>query len=467
MRRAVVTTVALPNGIGPSGAPRVSLFLAPQLESDEGDRLALFPAFLDWPAVLNRAGVGYVVEVAGHGAVAASVVSAAPSSELWRALFRSGHRVDSRPEAGTGDSAFVTYPYADLGADLERRYGELGAAHVTRLPPRTALADTLGDLMDVARRGTAGRSTRDEHVRGLLRRAQERLALRLALRRDRPAEADGEPIVVGDEEPPGPRRDLAEFEAFHHPLDDPRDRQPAEPEAVADLVDFHGALAALADHPWLLRRLGLVVDLELGAAPTLSDAADPGRLRALPVGLGDVPGLRVESQWLAYVAGPSAFRTADRPGREPGEKLVDGLLAIGDGGWDLVQVDVDGGVLKAVGAAAAAAARAEAPLRADDTGGLRGFLEVALLAVGFETVGHGSTLVRSGQRVEPHERGQSWPATLRWVSRRTRSSRLRSSVFGRRERGPVFSRAIVPTAIGVRLARPRPLGPVVRLPGQP
>ena len=107
MRRAVVTTVALPNGIGPSGAPRVSLFLAPQLESDEGDRLALFPAFLDWPAVLNRAGVGYVVEVAGHGAVAASVVSAAPSSELWRALFRSGHRVDSRPEAGTGDSAFV------------------------------------------------------------------------------------------------------------------------------------------------------------------------------------------------------------------------------------------------------------------------------------------------------------------------------------------------------------------------
>jgi hypothetical protein len=367
MRRAVFTAVAIPNGIGQSGARRLSLFLAPHLESDEGDRLDLFPALADWPAAIGRPEVGFLLEVAGHGAVETRVVSAPPSSQLWRALFRPGQQVSSRTDHGIGDRPLITYPYADLSADLERRYQELGGASVTRLPSRAAMTATLGDLMDVARRGVGGRATADEQVRGLLRRAAERVAGRRGSGGD-----DQPPVVVGDDEPPGPRRDLAQFEAFHHVLDHPAADRPAGPEAAARQIDLHAAVAALGDHPWLLRRLGLVVDLELLGALFPSSATDPGRLRALPLWHGHEPeGIEVRTPWLAYVSGPTMFRTADRPGRGPGGDLVDGLLAIGDGGWDVVQVDVDGGVLKAIGAAASAAARAErddVAQHANDTG---------------------------------------------------------------------------------------------------
>ena len=367
MRRAVFTVVAIPNGIGRSGGPRLSLFLAPHLESDEGERLGLFPALADWPAAIGRPEVGFVLDVAGHGAVETRVVSPPPSSQLWRALFHPGLQVSSRAEHGIGDRPFITYPYADLGADLERRYGELGASSVTRLPSRAAITGTLGDLMDVARRGVGGRATADEQVRELLRRAMDRVAGRNGSDGD-----DQPPVVVGDDEPPGPRRDLAQFVAFHHVLDHPPTERPAGPDAAARQIEFHAAVATLGDQPWLLRRLGLVVDLELLGTPFPSSAVDPGRLRVLPLWHGHEPeGIEVRTPWLAYVFGPSMFCTADRPGRGPGGNLIDGLVAIGDGGWDLVQVDVDGGVLKAIGTAASSAARAErddVPQHANDTG---------------------------------------------------------------------------------------------------
>jgi hypothetical protein len=366
MRTAVVTTVALPNGIGPSGARRVSVFLTPRLRSDEGEELELFPALLDWPAAIGHPGVGFVVEVAGHGAITTRVVSARPSSPRWRSLFRPTHHVAPEPGMGTDERVLITYPYAALADDLERRYAEAGAASVTRLPSRPEMLRALDDVMSVARRGQEGGRTADDHVRALLDRAE----LRVAQRRAGGSGGDDSPIVLGDEEPEGLPRHLMQFEAFHHVFD-PVEQAETSATRGAPRVDFHSAIAALGDHPWLLRELGLVIELELLAAPFASTAADPGRLRAFPLWNGHEPtGVEVRSRWVGYVAGPSSFRTADRPGRASSEDLVGGLLAIGEGGWDLVQVDVDGGVLKLLGAAASAADRAdEAAARGHEVAG--------------------------------------------------------------------------------------------------
>jgi hypothetical protein len=354
MPTAIVTALALPHGIGPSGARRVSVFLTPRLESDGGEQLELFPAMLDWPAAIGHPDVGFVVEVDGHGAITTRIVSARPSSQRWRSLFRPGHQVARAPGIGTDERVLVTYPYAGLAGDLERRYGEIGAASVTRPPSRPQVLFALDDLMHVARRGLRGAQTSGEHLSELLERAEERVARRREQRRADPTFDGGSPVVLGDEEPAGLSRDLVQFEAFHHEL--LAARVPREKPHV----DFHKAVAALGDHPWLLRELGLVVDLELLGIPFASPAADPRRLRVVPSWNGHEPeGVEVVSRWVGYTAGPTSFRTADRPGRGPEESLVDGLVSIGEGGWDLVQVDVDGGFLKLLGAAATAADRAD------------------------------------------------------------------------------------------------------------
>lgn len=362
MATAAVTALALPHGISASGARRVSVVLTPRLEGgDEGERLEHFPAMLDWPAAIGHPDVDFLVEVEGHGAISTRVVSARPSSQRWTSLFRPGHPVSPDPGMGTDERVLITYPYADLAGDLERRYGEVGAASVTRPPSRSDVLVLLGDLMQVARRGVRGAQTTEERLGELLELAQAEVARRRERRLADPA-SDGEPpVVLGDGEPAGLSRDLVQFEAFHHVFSRHADQLAAGAPRERPRVHFHQAVAALGDHPWLLRELGLVLDLELVGAPFVSSAADPGRLRVVPLWNGHEPeGIEVVSRWVGYVASPTSFHTADRVDRAPEERLVEGLVAIGEGGWDLVQVDVDGGLLKLVGTAATASDRADA-----------------------------------------------------------------------------------------------------------
>jgi hypothetical protein len=361
MPTAVVTALALPQGIAASGARRVSIVLTPRLEGDDGERLEHFPAMLDWPAAIGHPEVGFLVEVEGHGAISTRVVSARPSSPRWSSMFRAGHTVTPDPAMGTDERVLITYPYADLARDLERRYGEVGAASVTRPPPRSEVVASLDDLMRVARRGTFGSQTSEEHLGELLELAEEQVARRRAQRLADPAFDAGPPVVLGDGEPAGLSRDLVQFEAFHHVFAAQARQLATDAPRERPHVHFHQAVAALGDHAWLLRELGLVLDLELVGPPFASSAADPGRLRVVPSWNGHEPeDIEVVSRWVAYVASPTSFHTADRPDRAPGERLVDGLVAIGEGGWDLVQVDVDGGILKLLGTAATAADRADA-----------------------------------------------------------------------------------------------------------
>src|ERR1700761_7853479 len=56
MRTQVIVWTVLPNGIASPGHVRLSVFVAPQLQTDEGGAspsLELFPDFANWPATLQ------------------------------------------------------------------------------------------------------------------------------------------------------------------------------------------------------------------------------------------------------------------------------------------------------------------------------------------------------------------------------------------------------------------------------
>src|SRR5262249_42272205 len=70
-------------------------------------------------------------------------------------------------------------------------------------------------------------------------------------------------------EPAPSNRVQAEFErllAFHRRGESNVDFTTATPAAIRKQFDFHRIMSALGDHPHLLRRLGLVLDLTLDAS---------------------------------------------------------------------------------------------------------------------------------------------------------------------------------------------------------
>ncbi|MFI8520270.1 hypothetical protein ACIGEZ_20945 [Streptomyces sp. NPDC085481] len=197
------------------------------------------------------------------------------------------------------------------------------------------------------------------------------------------------------------RRDSADFT----PL--------AEPPAAAVEREFHETVARLADHPLLLRALGLLVDLAVPASQlTQGDAKD---LRVVPVWPN--PDTGATSGWgnavqedlsprTAYVLEGTRFVAASVQ-RPAATLFTKGLLPLtgvgvgpsGSARYEVMPFDVDGAALRMVGAAQSDRTR---PQSDADTGALP-----ALRSTGFALVErdraaeHARQLQRARERATP------------------------------------------------------------------
>jgi hypothetical protein len=362
MAETTITSIVLPNGVAPSGRRRVSMFFAFDLTTMTGGRLEEFPAALDWPSLLTRPDVVYDVTIDGVEGPAAEVVSSAPSPALWTNLFPLDTRVAPSP-AAAAERAFVTYPFGRLADYVRSRYQEV-ARDPSGVPPRAAATyQALRELADLA----VDRGDDPAVLDRLLARSAGPARLRVARRGgDREGALAEGPVIYGDELPPGTQRDFLQLSMFLHRPKAARESAPLDqPDPPPD---FHEALALLGDHPGVLRQLGIVVDLELSADPAPT-APVTGLIRGRPVWAAPPSEITVQAPHVGFLGGPGIFRTAARPVElaGPNEKQHDGLVVLGGGRWDLVQVDVDGAALKLLataGSAARSAGDAAEPLPA-------------------------------------------------------------------------------------------------------
>jgi hypothetical protein len=90
MRTQTIIWTALPNGFASSGHVHLSVFLSPQLQTDEGGTyptLSLFPDWVDWPGTLQTSTLTFEVEFQGYGSVVVPADVAATDPARWQAIF--------------------------------------------------------------------------------------------------------------------------------------------------------------------------------------------------------------------------------------------------------------------------------------------------------------------------------------------------------------------------------------------
>lgn len=320
-----VLFTALPNGIR-DGTLSLSVHIAPRLTNDTGNTtLAAFRDWLDWPATVS--GLTWQVQFGSARPVGASVVSAAPRSDLWALLFGHSTPVPVMSHVFTPlDSVPVeSYPALNVAAFIEDVWTKVAATSPKEWPLLADLLTGTGGLLAPLKLGT-------DEMTGLENEIDKELV-------------NG---AVTNPAPPNNNvpKDFVQLLRFHQPP------ASAAPKGGRIDLDFHQAVATLGQHPPLLRLLGLVIDLEV----ILTDVpASPTTVKVIPAG------------WVPDPLGPShpaplpaamsvatrceitasSFRAQAKPG--PGGKLVDGRLAFDDATrYGPIQFDVDGAAIKAV-----------------------------------------------------------------------------------------------------------------------
>ncbi len=357
MKKQTVMWTALPNGV--TGSPgtdnarlRLSVFVSPRLQSDEGSRptLSQFPDFLTWPDEVGE--MQFSVEFGTGAAIAAERVlppDDPPAGELWAGLFDADTYVEPYEFPDLSTRIIHSFPVRNVMSRLKETYTKVAIESPIKIPRLTPenqqlqgvrklfqhigvssersaqISSALGSQirtapLKVIQNPTYEAPTSKRAVLGQARVAQVSSPL-----------ADVEPATV----------EFHQVKAFHQPALLPRVAMPKVQDLVAS-IDFHRILSSLGAYPQLMRRLGVVIDLEVPF-----DAALVGAVT-----------VRVVPQWTSALGAAHSDVTPRthcvltnqvfhaRPGPE-GADLRDGMMCLDDDDrFEVGQFDVDGAALK-------------------------------------------------------------------------------------------------------------------------
>jgi hypothetical protein len=406
---------ALPRGIDDSQA-RVSVLLSPRVSVDAASAsatLADVPDLLDWPAQL--AGLQFSVEVntdsGGLTALPTTVVSGAADLALWRALLPGTTPVENRvfDQDNLSSRPVNTYANSTVLATLQAGYARVYRSSPVALPSRRMQMDAFAVLFDATGPPTpllsaaevaaldepAARSRQAAlacelvaHARaGTLADAVE-YAADLAGHRGRLTGRPPELLL------PSSGTEAEEFGrlfAFHAV---PSGARPADDEPAAGFApELHSVITMLHDHPAVLSRLGLLIDLTVpvGSLPGTQPLSTVVRVTVSSGSTTLQASTTHYSPWTAFVRDATGVFAPSSDAASAAES-IDGLLnlALAET-YVLGQVDEDGTAIKALSLAQAT----------DEDGG--GLPAIRTTGPSLIRAGYGQTLKQRMQRAVANE----------------------------------------------------------------
>jgi hypothetical protein len=459
MAQEQIIWTAIPSGTVQRGAERrlrLALVPAPRLSPGAGDPSTLAPfSFLDWPARLQPGRVSYEVLVGGQHTGDAEAVGPAPDPALWRALFDATTPVVGYERARPETNVVNTYNVEPVVGAVRSGYGQLGTTVPHGQPEATQVRDAFRDLHDGLSPAASGPTTPegpdfapagpatplDAHrialADGFLRQhlpstRNERLAALSRAARQTAAARGPDAVVELVPDTDRSASHFARFLAFHHVPEagdvdgiQAADQPPAHNTPAGQVrADFHHALTALAEYPVLLRRLGLVLDLEcavdavppsssdqplgLQVRPVFAPAADPAPPPAPAA--QDLTITRYVFQPAGGPLGQPVFEPAPRQPQRP--EIVHGLLNLlqpppsdpNGEQYSLVQLDVESAAFKALQLVEGAAQAPDGAL----AGGVPTLRTAGLSLVRRD---HAQSLMTAVKRVDTHNDAVSGTAS--------------------------------------------------------
>jgi hypothetical protein len=334
----------------------ISVVVTPRLRG--ADRLDAFPDWQLWTRRLREDGLVLTIRCGGD-TVELPIDQGPLNPELWEALFKADTLVRPHVFDDYSDREVISYPVRETLSALKSVYQE--AAVQLALP--------AGPDGDSKERGPRNRRILRNLVDGLEMHWNPDLAERwrtVVRARGQPrfagqsriaAQLDGEGLIVAPPSRDAKRAVALPFSVFHHMPTPPYGEDGLQSPDWDTALDFHQALGSLDSYPTLQRALGLVFDLELprelvplstsAAVETLSVAEiAPGWDWSVPP---ETPALETASLHVRLPDGRHIFLAAPRElvdASAPSEAV--GLLNLDPLRFGLAQVDVDGGMHKAM-----------------------------------------------------------------------------------------------------------------------
>ena len=390
MEKQTIMWTALPHGVSVvegKSMLNLSVYCSFRLMSTTPatKKLATYPDLLDWGNRM-KSGVGFTVEFGGGPTVAATLKGDQIDAALWPLLF-------------TGDAPVKPYEYEDLSAKLihsypvrnvesfiRNQYTDVAIENPIEFPDGNQLMKRLEPirlyhygpekppagaplgktpvLPGISRQGLVQDATRfSPKVRATVERQAAALLKSPTTTFKAPAAKAYQAMMQEMEKnrvvkngAPDPAKDFLQVSMFHAPQGAPSKKAPGKGvyspiERVKTLVpevDFHEAVSSLGDYPALMRRLGLVLDLQvpLGTGIPAASTVRVHPALSAPFALSTVSA----TPKTAYRFTATSFVAAPKPAASD---LKDGVANLANStAFDVVQLDVDGAALKLLNLAA-------------------------------------------------------------------------------------------------------------------
>lgn len=325
-KESTVMWTALPQGTFDRNGKKyakVAAFVSIRLSSQAGNTLSEFPEFLDWPAVL--AGTELAVDFGGGQVVKAHPMHK-PSSELWKELFK-------------GTTLLRPFEYDDFSARNIRSYPVRWVAGFIMTQYAGLAATSPSDLPTVSALTAPGMFGALHFKRGEEEELRKKIDQHLGRKK-----AVSITQLGSITSPEAHKQAFLQTKIFHEPKTSkpvPLPQYPIDKQKFEEMVDFHQMLAALANFPEMMRRLGLMVELEMDASEVpQSGHNQPHRMQLVSQQFK----ARDHHPFTAYVFDGRRFLPAPRPGTGDYQW---GMLQFQDHqAYDVLQFDVDGAAIK-------------------------------------------------------------------------------------------------------------------------
>jgi hypothetical protein len=314
-QKQTIVWTALPYGIR-NGKAWLSVLVSPRLDGNANQfLLSDFTDFVNWPMTVQ--GIEFSAEVDGGPTQIALTPQYQLDFDLWERIFTPGVVVYRHQFTDLKYHKLRSYPVRNTLQYLQNKYQgwvNLGPG----IPPRFETLEGTPIFNDLI------------NMMPLPSRKNREIELEYQLGAQKALTASSNPAY-----------NFYQVHKFYNPdLPSDSEHRPEIPE-----FDFHEGVALLADHPSLMRALGLVLDfsMELPPGPT-------GAIRVIPSWASEIEKHDI-MPFTHYWQSGTEFQAHWEAGGDLREGFLD-LSNVGDlfagnqKNYDLVQVDPDGSLLK-------------------------------------------------------------------------------------------------------------------------